>query len=260
MLNNVIEQKINAIQKDNKLCETHGNYTSMLITGYGQQFWTRCPACIRNKSNEDVKELQLRNLAESNQNIMKTLINRAAVPDSFINATFDNYQLEDGENQRKVVEHCKYFADNFAKAKARNIHGILSGNTGTGKTHLSCAIVKRVLEIGFSAIFVTMADISLSIRSSYKDEGKSERQIIEEFTDIDLLIIDECAIKITSFEQETLFNIVNKRYSSCKPTLVLTNKLNSLTELLGERTASRLQASGFVQVFDWQDHRLKGLK
>lgn len=241
-------------------CDKHGEYTSSLIVGYGREQWTQCYACVRERDDEIVKQQQLKDLAESKSNRMKSIINRAAIPEAFQDCTFDNYIISN-EEQRKVHFQCKYFAENFNDAMRKNIQGLLVGGVGTGKSHLACAIASTVIKSGYTAVFITMNEIKLAIRESFnsfkRDSQTTELEIMNNFTRIDLLIIDEAAINVTEFECEVMFNIVNKRYSNNKPTLVLTNELEHIKDKLGDRTMSRLMSSGFIQYFTWQDFRIK---
>jgi DNA replication protein DnaC len=238
-------------------CDKHGEYTSSLIVGYGREQWTQCYTCVRERDNEIVKQQQLKDLAESKFNRMKSIINRAAIPEAFQHCTFDNYVISSDE-QGKTHFQCKYFAENFNDAMRKNIQGLLVGGVGTGKSHLACAIASTVIKSGYTAVFITMNEIKLAIKECFKRESdKTELSIMNDFTKIDLLIIDEAAINVTEFECEVMFNIINKRYSNNKPTLVLTNEIDKLKEKLGDRTMSRLMSSGFIQYFTWGDFRLK---
>jgi hypothetical protein len=44
------------------------------------------------------------------------------------------------------------------------------------------------------------------------------------------------------------------------PTLVITNIINDLKEKLGHRIVSRMQQGKFIQIFNWEDFRLKDIK
>lgn len=242
---------------ETKCCSDHGQYVSALIWSPQGDNWSGCPICITNKQAANIQEILVSNSRLSKQNRINSILKRAAIPPSFENVSFENYVIAEGENQQRVFNNCKYFADNFARAVEKNKHGILVGNKGTGKTHLAIAIVKKVLTDGYSAVFANMLEISNTIRASYQNKDKSESEVLDNFTDIDLLVIDECAIGYKTFELEKLFYIVNKRYEFKRPTLVLSNELKDLESKIGSRAMSRLQEGGFVQTFDWQDYRQK---
>ncbi len=244
---------------ETKCCSDHGQYVSALIWSPQGDNWSGCPICITNRQAANIQEILVSNSRLSKQNRVNSILKRAAIPPAFENVSFENYVITEGENQQRVFNNCKYFAENFARAIEMNKHGFLVGKQGNGKTHLAVSIIKKVLSDGYSAVFTKMSEICNAIRASYKNNDTSELEIIDNFTDIDLLIIDECASKDTfkPFEVEKLFEIVNNRYECKRPTLVLSNELNELELKIGTRTMSRLQEGGFVQTFDWQDYRQK---
>jgi DNA replication protein DnaC len=54
-----------------------------------------------------------------------------------------------------------------------------------------------------------------------------------------------------------LFEIINGRYETCRPTIVISNlALAELEEYLGARAFDRLrEGNGMVVVFDWETYR-----
>lgn len=241
-------------------CFEHGEYVSATFTLRGETRATSCPVCMVIKKEQDTQR-DLQNIEKEGQlAAIKAVINRAAIPPAFAHCTFDNYVLYAGEEQAKIVNNLRYFAENFNKAKESNIHGILAGSTGTGKTHLSAAVINELIKKGYTAVFATMSDITNTIKSSFADKTQSKQAIIKRFVDIDLLVIDEAAITNKDFDRNEIFDIINARYALKHPTLVITNIINDLKEKLGHRIVSRMQQGKFIQIFNWEDFRLKDTK
>lgn len=254
MLNELLQLYV----KDKKpaTCNQHGEYESSLIILKGVDHWTGCSECIKNKQKQESINWQKRDALEARENSLKSVIRRANIPDAFDVCKFENYKLYD-EEQKTVLTICKDFADNFTHTKANEMYGgLFLGGTGTGKTFLSVCIIRRVMELGFSGAFVTMQDIIFSIKSTYdKNSDLKEMDVLKPFLDIDLLIIDEAGISASEHELEKLYYIINTRYNSVKPTILLSNTMSELEKKIGSRVVSRLEQSGFVLNFTWKDFR-----
>lgn len=243
-----------------RYCDQHGEYDSASYLLKGIKHTISCPICVQIKIDHDDKAQHLQLQKENQLAAIRAVINRAAIPPAFQSCTFDNYQIYAGDNQLKVMNNLRYFADNFAEAKVKNINGILAGSTGTGKTHLAAAIINVLINKGYTAVFATMSDITNIIKSSFNDKTKSKQSIIKQFVDIDLLIIDEAGISDKNFDRDEIFDIINRRYSLKHPTLLITNIIDELKTKIGHRVVSRMQQGKFIQIFNWEDFRTRAIK
>lgn len=250
--------------KDKKpaTCDQHGDYESSLMTLKGIDHWTGCVKCIKNKQKQDSIAWQKQDALQARENSLKSVIRRANIPDAFDVCKFEDYRLynsneKDADKQKLVLNICKEFADNFAHAKDNKAYGgMFLGGTGTSKTFLSVCIIRRIMELGFSGAFVTMQDIIFAIKSTYdKNSDLKEMDVLKPFLDIDLLIIDEVGISASEHELEKLYYIINNRYNSVKPTILLSNTMTELEKKIGSRVVSRLEQSGFILNFTWKDYR-----
>lgn len=240
-------------------CDEHGEFTTYSYYFRDGLCQTRCPICRKIKSNQEHHQTLAELKKENQLAAIRSVINRAAVPPAFQHCTFDNYEIYAGESQQKVFNNLRYFAQNFKRAQENNVHGILTGATGTGKTHLASAVINELINNGYTAVFATMSDITNSLKSAFTDKGKSKKSIADQFVDIDLLIIDEAGISNSNFDRDEIFDIINRRYSLKRPTLLITNIIDDLKKVLGHRIVSRVQQGKFIQVFNWDDYRVKEL-
>lgn len=238
-------------------CLEHGEYVSATFVLHGKPLATSCPVCVAIKSEQDAIKTLKDIEREGQLAAIKAVINRAAIPPAFAQCTFENYMIYAGKAQATVVQNLRYFAENFAAAKEKNIHGILTGSTGTGKTHLSAAVINELIKKGYTAVFATMSEITNAIKSSFNDKTQSKQAIIKRFVEIDLLVIDEAAITNKDFDRDEIFDIINQRYALKHPTLVITNIIDDLKTKLGYRIVSRMQQGKFIQIFNWDDFRTK---
>jgi len=145
----------------------------------------------------------------------------------------------------------------------------LTGNPGTGKTHLVAGIVRKLIGDGEifkitnpnrpTAIFKTVPDLLLHVRATYgKREGKDEGGIVDTLSTVPILILDDLgAEKPSEWAVSTLYSIIDERYREERPTIVTSNlSLSQIASQLHERIASRLSAGKIVKLTG-PDHRGK---
>ena len=161
------------------------------------------------------------------------------------------------EKQRDVMENnfneCVSFARSF---NGKGYGMLLIGNTGLGKTHLSLAIAKEVIDKGFSVVYGSVPDL---IRNLDKEQfNKKEGDTMELVTDCDLLILDDLgAENSTNRSVPQLYEIINARQSRLLPMIVNSNlNMKEIKSRYNDRLWSRL-FSMRVLLFCGEDNRLK---
>ena len=114
----------------------------------------------------------------------------------------------------------------------------IHGPSGTGKTHLLCALAISIV----SAIYVPADDIIARIKRSFDHRDEHETDIIEEYRKARCLIIDDVgATRITDWSASVFHMILDKRYGDESHTIVSSNyDLDSLSSLIDPRTCRRL--------------------
>ena len=138
---------------------------------------------------------------------------------------------------------------------------LLFGAPGTGKTHSMCALAKHYLQQGFSVKRVTSNDLCLEIRDCY-DSGKSEKDILKAYQNVDKLFIEDIGTRAGSGNQETafslnlFFDILNYRLEHCKPTFLTSNKtIKELGQSFDARIESRLHGACVIIPIVGEDKR-----
>ncbi len=134
----------------------------------------------------------------------------------------------------------------------------MRGNTGLGKTHLSLAIAREVIERGFGVIYCSTPEILSKLEKerfgkSYNNSDDSEEALKE----CDLLILDDVGSEFhTSFTKNIIYNIINFRISHGKPTIISTNlELEELEVMYSQRLVSRLMGEYVIMNFVGTDIR-----
>lgn len=91
---------------------------------------------------------------------------------------------------------------------------ILEGFTGTGKSHLACAIAKQACKHGIRTLYIRMPDM-LAYRSERLDAGWPEKRVLNRFAGYKVLVLDEHLIdKPTTDQMHFLLELTERRYDN----------------------------------------------
>jgi DNA replication protein DnaC len=159
------------------------------------------------------------------------------IPPKLKTATFDSYQAQN-KGQEKAKERLEAYAANFSQEAGKNI--LLTGDYGTGKSHLTVATVKKIIENGKSGVFVDLPQLFSKIKATFKTGSEiSEEQILNTLKTVDILVLDDLgAESMTDWRKETLLQLINARTGLC--TLYTSNLgKKEMIEHLGERNFSK---------------------
>ena len=157
----------------------------------------------------------------------------------------------------RVIRECKEYVENFKNEKGSIL---FTGNTGCGKTFLSNCIARELIRRYFSVVYLTatdMFDILAGSRFSGGDDDEAKDRA-SYILDCDLLIIDDLGTEMTTqFTVSALYQVVNGRILSGKPTIVSTNLPDSELEArYSAQIASRLLGAYTLYQFCGTDVRL----
>lgn len=235
-------------------CEAHGPYEAKLFRFHKNWHGGDCPTCA--EANE--REKQEREREQQRARHVAHMLGIAGIPRRFADATLASY-LPQTDRAEKVLDACRRYVDTWRERRAKGSSLILSGNVGTGKTHLACAIASTLIhKYGICAKYLTVMQAMQRIRATYaQGAGESEHTVLERIAAVDLLILDEVGVQSGSaHEHAMLFEIINRRYSDVLPTIVISNLgAKELAAAIGERLVDRLRENGAVLTFGWDSYR-----
>lgn len=179
------------------------------------------------------------------------------------NCTFESFSLDyykDDERayrqMEKVFAACKSYGEKF---RADSPSLLFKGGTGLGKTHLSLAIAEGVARAGHLVMYVSAPHLmdQLELGKFQKDDAALEfREII---FGCDLLVIDDLGTElVTRYTQAEVYDLVNHRLNTGKPTIINTNLgLQEIERTYSSRVHSRLAGMYAVVQFKGRDIRLQ---
>lgn len=178
---------------------------------------------------------------------------------------FDNFNLNyypdgsDGSpNVRKkmtaILKLCREYVLHFSPESSPNL--LFMGETGLGKTHLTLSIVSGVIEKGYDVIYGSAFNL-LSQVEQEQFSGSGSKESYNAMLSCDLLVIDDLGTEfITPFAQTTIYNLINTRLLSKKPTIINTNlSMAEIENRYTERIASRLIGCYTARRFSGSDVR-----
>lgn len=174
--------------------------------------------------------------------------------------TFENFSLAryayDKTVQARMRENLQILRDYAQNFTTSSPSLLLIGGTGLGKTHLSSAIAKEVIDRGYDVLYDTAGHLF----SAFEDEKfRGEKRGTDKYFSTEFLILDDLGTEMNSpFVTSCLYDLVNSRLLSGLPMLISTNlSPKDLAARYGERILSRLLSSSFRSlVFVGKDARL----
>lgn len=173
--------------------------------------------------------------------------------------SFLNYEVRTPKHAN-ALEVAQHLATEVCGSKRREVRPrIFCGTTGTGKTHLACAVVAMALRAGKVSKYLTASDIARSVRSSYaRGAEATEEVILSRLVSVPFLVVDEVGVGLGSLHETAMIHdTITKRYEAMAPTLLISNLgQKDLAEYLGERIMDRFREDNAqLLVFDWPSER-----
>lgn len=159
---------------------------------------------------------------------------------TFSNFSLDYYPDTDDIKRKmtSVFSFCKNYAEDFDPKKAESL--LFIGDAGLGKTHLTLAIVGAVIKKGFMPVYGPAENLfSLVENEKFSGQNKGSYDMM---INCDLLVIDDLGAEMaTTFTKSVLYNLINTRMLSKKPTIINTNlSISEIEKIYSARIVSRL--------------------
>ena len=162
------------------------------------------------------------------EELIKENIRSSGIGNLIEKQSFDNFRLDIYKDEaiKKEMTHnlseAKKYADEFSR-DSKNL--LLIGTTGTGKTHLTTAIARTVIEKGFEVIYDSAQNVVAAFEYDRFKSGYGQYEARgEKYLECELLILDDLGTEFSNqFTVSCLYNLLNTRINKGLPTVISTN-------------------------------------
>ena len=208
---------------------------------------------LRNMTPEEIaehdEEIERRERQQAAQEKIERY-QKSGVPERYFKESLDTYKIKN-----KMQSTAAKAATNFLHAaKCGEFKSlVVLGNAGTGKTHLACAIIREA-----GGKYRTAPDIVEEMRRAKSfTAAETEAEIIDYYGRVKLLVIDEIGRGISATDEKyVIYQLVNARYNTRKPTVLISNLGKSdFLQYIGVAAADRLVESAEICELKGESYR-----
>lgn len=147
----------------------------------------------------------------------------------------------------------------FEKMKETRRGLYIHGGVGTGKTHVSYALLNSMDSLKLKSWFKNIPELLREIRLDLGRANQDKTFVEEKLMDFGgLLFLDDIGSeRMTEWVEETFYLIINKRYEKMLPIIFTSNlSIKDLSVKVGDRIASRIVEMCDIVELTGNDRRL----
>lgn len=138
----------------------------------------------------------------------------------FQDLNFENFN-SNSENELAIAIAKDYVNKNITSVNNNGL--IIMGESGVGKTHLAASIANKLIENDKIVLMGRLTTLLDMIKETFKDNTKSENELIELYSNVDMIIIDDLGTeKISNWALEKLYTIIENRNENRLPIIITT--------------------------------------
>lgn len=226
------------------------------------QWEAEAPAreAARIKAEAEEKARQDREAASRRQTELERLLKASAVPVEYVGKGFDDFRVEN-KACGEALRQARLYAENFERIKDAGAGLFLYGSTGTGKTHLACAVLQELAKRGVDGVYAMTWQIVRAVKAAdFKEDP------LQPFIDASILVLDEVGVQNGSrFEETVLYPLIDSRVGLRRPTIFISNvqpdakdpayEGETVRKLIGERLWDRVQHRSVFLRLAGESHR-----
>ena len=183
--------------------------------------------CNCEKAIQFWKDFDLEQEEKQRQEKYRKIINNI-YKDNYMKKRLQKYSFEnvsDTYEDTFIINQLIKFTDLCIKSEMKN-GLIIYGNIGYEKTFLAVCIANKMIEQNKIVLIEKCSSIIDKIKESFNKNELSEMQIIELYSNVDMLIIDDFGNEnLSKWALEKLYKIISNRYDNELP-IVITTRYN----------------------------------
>ncbi len=257
-----IQQQMDRLTAQNK--QLQRRYNALLLQhGYPTDYLELHPVCPICEDEGFTDDGQCQCLKEL---MRKEAYRRINSLTPIASCSFENFSLEyydlsplehGGVSPRQqmetILDYCRHYAKDFSLHSSSIL---MQGPTGLGKTHLSLSIARAAIDHGFGVVYGSVQNLMSKLEQEKFGRGSNDdsaRSLLE----CDLLILDDLGTEFTTqFVTASIYNLINSRLLSSRPTIINTNlTMQELNDKYTQRITSRIIGGYDRLVFMGRDIR-----
>lgn len=191
---------------------------------------THVVRCVCKCESKELEEKKRQEEYEEQMRRINRLKEASMMDKKYREVTFDKYEVR--EENKKVFEMAKKYADRFQNMYKKNQGLLLYGPVGTGKSFTAACIGNYLLDNAKPVIMTSFVKILQDIW-----ENDREAEYITILNSASLLIVDDLGTeRETDYALEKVYNIIDSRVRANKPMIITSNlELNDMMECEGIR-------------------------
>ncbi len=183
--------------------------------------------CSCEKAVQFWKEFDLEQEEKQRQEKYRKIVN-SIYKDNYMKKRLQKYNfknLVDTYEDTTIINQLIKFTDLCIKSEMKN-GLIIYGNIGFEKIYFGACIANKMIENNKIVLMEKSSSIIDKIKESFNKDGLSETQIIELYSNVDMLIIDDLGNEnLSKWALEKLYKIICNRYDNELP-IVITTRYN----------------------------------
>ena len=243
------------VERATHRCDHHGDFEALKIKALHKRlpdWWTKCPECNRQFASE-----QSQAFAAPDDPLAMQRRAATRVPKRYWSATTRKL-IQPHPQMGRMASAVMGFVRSWTRHLDAGTWLGLIGKSGTGKTHVGCAIVNDLAAQGESAQYWTQAEMMGGMRAAIGAGGSSVAAAEAQLVEPNLLVVDEVGrCEGREWTHAQFAHVLDLRYRERKPTVLLSNLGPSeFKATVGEAVVDRLtQGEGRVLVMQWPSLR-----
>lgn len=180
--------------------------------------------CDCNKAQEYWKKIDEQQYETEKRKHFRDIINKLYkqnyVGRKFQNLNFENFNIN-SDNEIAVKVANDYTSKCITKKQTKGL--IITGESGLGKTHLAASIANKLIKNGKIVLMGRLTTLLDMLKETFRDNTKSENELIELYSNVDMIIIDDLGTeKISNWALEKLYTIIQNRNENRLPIIITT--------------------------------------